>query len=140
LSPLIENFLKFEGKSTFPSLETIIFIREVIEVHKEHRSAIFQKICERFSQIKAHLVIRVALWIIGEYAESLQEAQQAFTTVKKSIGSLPIYPAFTLDNTAEEHESKPETDKPREITKTVILPDGSYGTQTFIVDDAKKVA
>jgi len=53
---------------------------------------------------------------------------------------LPIYPAFTLDNTAEEHESKPETDKPREITKTVILPDGSYGTQTFIVDDAKKVA
>lgn len=41
LAPLIENFLRFDGKSTFPSLETILFIREVIEVHKEHRSVIF---------------------------------------------------------------------------------------------------
>ena len=85
-------------------------------------------------------MIRVALWIIGEYAESLQEAQQAFNTVKKSIGSLPIYTAFSLEQTTDEPESKAESSKPREITKTVILPDGSYGTQTIIVDDAKKVA
>lgn len=78
LTPLIENFLRFDGKSTFPSLETILFIREVIEVHSEHRNAVFQKICERFGQIKSHLVIRVALWIIGEYAQTVQEAQQAF--------------------------------------------------------------
>jgi hypothetical protein len=37
LSPLMQNFLRFEGKSTFTSLETILFIREVIEVHPEHR-------------------------------------------------------------------------------------------------------
>lgn len=73
LTPLIDNFLKFDGKSTFPSLETILFIREVIEVHPEHRATIFSKICNVFSQIKSHLVIRVALWIIGEYAESLSE-------------------------------------------------------------------
>ncbi len=91
LTPLIDNFLKFEGKSTFPSLETILFIREVIEVHPEHRATIFSKICTVFGQIKSHLVIRVALWIIGEYAESLSEVTQAFNTVKKNVGSLPIY-------------------------------------------------
>lgn len=66
----MDKFLRFEGKSTFTSLETILFIREVIEVHPEHRPAIFNKICKSFSDIRSHLVIRVALWIIGEYAKS----------------------------------------------------------------------
>lgn len=139
LAPLIENFLKFEGKSTFPSLETVLFIREVIEVHNEHRSTIFQKICQVFGQIKAHLVIRVALWIIGEYAETVHEAQQAFNTVKKNVGSLPIYPQ--INNDVEESNTEKQADtKPKEITKTVILPDGSYGTQTITVDDSKKAS
>jgi coatomer subunit beta len=110
----------------------------VIEVHNEHRSTIFQKICQMFGQIKSHLVIRVALWIIGEYAESLPEAQQAFNTVKKNVGSLPVYPP--ISNEIEETEQKSAETGPKEITKTVILPDGSYGTQTIIVDDAKKSA
>jgi len=33
LSPLMDSFLMFEGKSTFTSLEAILFIREVIEVY-----------------------------------------------------------------------------------------------------------
>ena len=45
ISPLMKSFLKFEGKSTFTSLETILFIREVIEVNPEHGSAIFTNIC-----------------------------------------------------------------------------------------------
>ena len=70
LSPLMSSFLKFEGKSTFASLETILFIREVIEVHPEHRATIFEKICQQLGEMRSHLVIRVALWIIGEYAIS----------------------------------------------------------------------
>ena len=70
LSPLMRSFLKFEGKSTFTSLETVLFIREVIEVNPEHRSTIFTNICNSFAEIRSHLVIRVALWIIGEYAQS----------------------------------------------------------------------
>lgn len=132
LAPLIDNFLKFDGKSTFPSLETILFIREVIEVHPEHRATIFAKICNVFGQIKAHLVIRVALWIIGEYAESLPEVTQAFNTVKKNVGSLPIF------QEQEQPETKQETNQPKIVTKTVILPDGSYGTQTIVLDDASK--
>lgn len=46
-------------------------------------------------EIKSHLVIRVALWIIGEYADTNEEIQQAFSTIKKNIGSLPIFPIVT---------------------------------------------
>jgi len=64
----MKSFLRFEGKSTFTSLETILFIREVIEVNPEHRPSIFASICQSFGEIRSHLVIRVALWILGEYA------------------------------------------------------------------------
>jgi coatomer subunit beta len=70
LKPLMNSFLMFDNRSTFTSLETILFIREVIEVHPEHRQVIFDKICDSFEDIRSHLVIRVALWILGEYAIS----------------------------------------------------------------------
>ena len=46
LKPLMNSFLMFDNRSTFTSLETILFIREVIEVHPEHRQVIFDKICD----------------------------------------------------------------------------------------------
>jgi len=87
----MDSFLMFDNRSTFTSLETILFIREVIEVHPEHRQAIFEKICDSFEDIRSHLVIRVALWILGEYASSQKDIDRAFDTIKKNIGSLPIF-------------------------------------------------
>jgi coatomer subunit beta len=78
LRPLMDSFLMFDNRSTFTSLETILFIREVIELHPEHREAIFMKICDSFEDIRSHLVIRVALWIIGEYADNQNEVEKAF--------------------------------------------------------------
>ena len=137
LSPLMRSFLKFEGKSTFTSLETVLFIREVIEVNPEHRATIFTNICQSFGEIRSHLVIRVALWIIGEYAQSQDEVAQAFKSVKRNLGSLPIYQKPIEDEAAAEEDKEEEKAEsaPRVITKTVVLADGSYGTQTIVVDD-----
>jgi len=51
---------------------------------------------------------------------------------------LPIYPKSSLyeENISEKKEGE-EWKQPKVITKTVILPDGSYGTQTIILDDEK---
>ncbi len=81
----------FDNRSTFTSLETILFIREVIEIHPEHRVAIFEKICDSFEDIKSPLVIRVALWILGEYASNQKDVDRAFETIKKNIGQLPLF-------------------------------------------------
>lgn len=90
LNPLMDSFLIFDNRSTFASLETILFVREVIELHPEHRDSIFRKICESFEDIRSHLVIWVALWIIGEYATNEEEVEMAFATIKKNVGSLPL--------------------------------------------------
>lgn len=102
LRPLMDSFLMFDNRSTFASLETILFVREVIELHPEHRESIFMKICDSFEDIRSHLVIRVALWIIGEYAINENEVEKAFETIKKNIGSLPLIKLDEERNEGEE--------------------------------------
>lgn len=136
----MDSFLMFDNRSTFTSLETILFIREVIEVHPEHRQAIFEKICDSFEDIRSHLVIRVALWILGEYASSQKDIDRAFETIKRNIGTLPIFQIEQAadGNSKEETKESSQSQGPKIITKTVILPDGSYGTETIVVDDPAK--
>jgi coatomer subunit beta len=108
-------------------------------VHPEHRQAIFDKICDSFEDIRAHLVIRVALWILGEYASSQKDVDKAFETIKRNIGTLPIF-ALEQGQPGEGKEEKKDgaSAGPKIITKTIILPDGSYGTETIVVDDSTK--
>ena len=39
---------------------------------------------------------------------------------------------------AEDDKKAPEEDAPKIVTKTIILPDGSYGTETVVVDQTTK--
>jgi coatomer subunit beta len=86
------------------------------------------------------LVIRVALWILGEYASSQKDIDRAFETIKRNIGSLPIFQIEQAadGNSKEETKESSQSQGPKIITKTVILPDGSYGTETIVVDDPAK--
>jgi len=61
---------------------------------------------------------------------------QAFKSIKRNVGSLPIYPKPTETSAAEEDkEEEVKEAGPKIITKTVVLADGSYGTQTIVVED-----
>lgn len=83
--------------------------------------------------IKNGLVLRVAVWIIGEYSISQEEVDEAFAALKKNIGSLPI---FSVGQEEEKKASeRSENSGPRIITKTIIMPDGSYGTETINLDE-----
>jgi len=68
--PLMDSFLQFEKKGSMASLETIIFIREVIEVYPQFKEQILLKLFSLLDNIRNHLVLRVAVWIIGEYSVS----------------------------------------------------------------------
>lgn len=70
IEPLMDSFLGFEKRGSMASLETIMFIREVVEVYQEHRSVIISKLCQIMGQIRNHLVLKVAVWILGEYSQN----------------------------------------------------------------------
>ena len=135
LEPLMESFLGFEKKGSMASLETVMLVREIIEVSPDHRAPILTKLTSLVGQIRNHLVLKVAIWIVGEYASTTPEIESAFESIRSNIGSLPIFRA-----TSEEETITAEDEQPKVITKTVVLPDGSYGTETVTVDPKKEKA
>jgi len=82
IEPLMDSFLMFEKKGSKASLETIVFIRELVETYAQHRSSILSKLCGLLSSIKNHMVLRVAIWIVGEYSATQQHIDDAFETIK----------------------------------------------------------
>lgn len=133
IEPLMDSFLVFEKRGSMASLETIMFIREIIEVYPEHKQSILSKLTAQLDNIKNHLVLKVTVWILGEYSSSSQEVTEAFDSIRANIGSLPLHE----EETEEEKKTAgadDESNQPKVITKTVIMPDGSYGTETIVVD------
>ena len=136
--PLMDSFLQFEKKGSMASLETIIFIREVIEVYPEHRDSILKKLYGLIQNIKNHLVLRVAIWIIGEYSVTNEEIEKAYQTITKNVGALPVFEIKKDDEETKQPADAGNTG-PKMITKTVIMADGSYGTETIYVEDPSQI-
>ena len=84
------SFLMFEGNHITTSANTIMFVRQVFEKTPEHRANLFKRLCQIFDDIRGFPVIRIAVWILGEYAESKDEVDLAFDTIKNAFGSTPI--------------------------------------------------
>jgi len=112
LGPLMDSFLMFDGKSAPTSVDSILFVREVIETHPEHREQIFSKICNSFEDIRSPLVLRTGLWIMGEYARSADEIHTAFRTIKTALGSLPLFLGGSEESEKKEEEGKKEETAP----------------------------
>lgn len=66
-------------------------------------------------------MFKSSLTVLGQL-ENPEDAIKAFNEIKRAIGSLPLEVEKPKTNEPEERkESKPKV-------KTVILPDGTYGT------------
>jgi len=65
------NFLTFESPQLITtSANTAMFLREVIERKSKYREALFMKLTSVFDEIRGPPVIRMAIWMLGEFAES----------------------------------------------------------------------
>jgi hypothetical protein len=60
--------------------------------------------------------------------------------IKVNVGSLPIFvPELESSEKTDKDEDSQANKGPKVVTKTIILPDGSYGTETIILDDPAKI-
>jgi coatomer subunit beta len=124
---LLMDFLSGEGSN-----EVILFVRAIIDRYQHLREGIITKLLQTLGEIKSTKVLRVALWIIGEYCEDADLISEGFAALKEHVGSLP----FT--NAAEKKkEVEAPSNAPVAQTKTVVLEDGTYATQTAITEEVK---
>lgn len=109
----------------------ISFIKEVIEKFPHLRSDILESLLAVMDNIKSAKAYRGASWILGEYAESNEEIQRCWKHIRASVGEVPILQSEMkkLANGAEDEEQA--TDKSdSKRTGPIILPDGTYGTES----------
>lgn len=112
----------------------ISFVKEVIEKYPHLRRDILERLLNVIDSIKSAKAYRGALWILGEYAEDTQEIQKCWKHIRASVGEVPILQTELKKmarNTDEEHDEE-NGDEKKEAKRTgpVILPDGTYGTES----------
>ncbi|DBA01692.1 TPA: hypothetical protein N0F65_010343 [Lagenidium giganteum] len=136
---LLMEFLNSDG-----AMDVILFVRAMCESYPDLRASILQKLLVSFSDINLAKVYRVALWILGEYAADLDPSGadgdtsilEAARTIMNALGPLPFA-------TSVAKEPVPEADDPmyqsKPVTKSVVLADGTYATETSYSSTKKPV-
>ena len=123
---LCENF--FTQSKIDDASSNIIFniLSDYLQKYPKLQKVIVQYCLNKFNDIQSSLILKIILWSIGEYLDTKQEILEAFEIIKKSIGNLPFEQERRI---IQNSEVSVEENKKQVRTKTVILPDGTYGTE-----------
>ncbi|TDH68516.1 hypothetical protein CCR75_000474 [Bremia lactucae] len=135
------------------AMDVILFVRAMCESHPDLRESVLQKLMISFSDISLAKVYRVGLWILGEYAtlphvggtEDETSVFEAASTIFTAIGSLPLAAETSLKASTESPEGAENpaiagTAYANSVTKSVVLADGTYATETSYAAPAAKAA
>ena len=109
----------------------IAFIKEVIEKYPQLRANILENMVQTLDKVRSAKAYRGALWIMGEYAEGESEIQHCWKHIRNSVGEVPILQSEIKKLTQnQEHTEENEVDATAKPTGPVILPDGTYATES----------
>jgi len=129
---LCENFLS-QPKLDENSTKIIADILSAsMERYPNFQQTIVKLCLNRFSDIRSQQILKVILWSIGEYIQDEETIQEILGIIKREIGSLP----FEIEKKTEA-QTQGEEKKPQVRTRTIILADGSYGTEVVSETQAK---
>lgn len=140
---VVHVLMEFLGDSNNPAaVDVVSFVREVVEKFPGLRESILEKLLETFADMKSGKVFRGALWIIGEYCESIKEIDDAWKQIRHALGEIPLLASEQklLDATEAADEEENKEDKsavpsggaaPRRI-----LADGTYATESAYTESS----
>lgn len=132
---LIENYLSQSKLDDVSTKLVAAIIQDVMERHSILQQAVVKSCVQRFGDIQSIQILKVILWSVGEYLENTDAVLEALDIIKREVGSLP----FELEKKVAS-EVGVSSDKPQVRTRTVVMADGSYGTEVISETEAKKTA
>ncbi|OQR98671.1 coatomer subunit beta [Achlya hypogyna] len=126
---VVHLLLEFVGSDG--AMDVLLFVRTMCESYPELRPSILQKLLISFTDIQSAKVYRVALWVLGEYAsDDLGASDTAidgvFATIVAALGPLPL----TAAAAPEAAKLDPVAAQVKPTTKSIVLADGTYATET----------
>eukprot|EP00440_Ansanella_granifera_P055866 gb/GFBE01060550.1/.p1 GENE.gb/GFBE01060550.1/~~gb/GFBE01060550.1/.p1 ORF type:complete len:1011 (+),score=354.87 gb/GFBE01060550.1/:1-3033(+) len=127
---LLMEFLTEGDQST--ATEVVMFLRELIANYPDMRMSILQRLAESVGDVPQSRVLRGCLWLFGEYCEDKVLIESVIEGILSALRPLPL---LVEESSAKEKKqdnadkSKEPAKAPKITTKTVVLADGTYGTQ-----------
>lgn len=85
------------------------------------------------------LAYRGALWILGEYSLDAADVQNSWKHIRASIGELPIVQTELRSNEGENAEQPANSSEVVAPSGPVVLPDGTYASESAFAGDNAKV-
>eukprot|EP00755_Sulcionema_specki_P008976 Sspe_Gene.6134::Locus_2057_Transcript_1_1_Confidence_1.000_Length_2963::g.6134::m.6134/K17301/COPB1, SEC26; coatomer subunit beta len=115
---LIPVLMDFITEDTRAAQDTIVFIREMVHRQPELRQDVVTQITLSFSTITDTRVFRHALWILGTYSETFEEARNVTSALKAALQPFPLW--------LEEKEEEEAPAAPTAGGGATVREDGTY--------------
>lgn len=126
--PVLLEFLSDNNEQA--ATDVLVFVREAMQRFEQLRCTIIAKLLEVFSTIKSSVVHRGALWILGEYCDTIEDIQSIMTEIRQALGEIPIVEDEMRKATGENKEEKNDTSFATAPVQRLVTADGTYATQS----------
>lgn len=103
-------------------------VKSIVEQYPNFRPVIVRKIIDNLDEITSSDALRVALWVLGEYSDTLDGGVSMVNDAFDTIISLLGEPPFSVQKNPD--EKKVEEASTTVTIKNVVLADGTYATVT----------
>eukprot|EP01071_Lankesteria_metandrocarpae_P006243 Lankesteria_metandrocarpae@DN4291_c0_g1_i1.p1 len=154
---LLLDFMTEHDSTT--TTEVVFFVRGLVALYPQLRPSVLQRVAESLSEVQHSRVLRVCLWVLGEYSETPELAKTSVNAIYDALRPLPILADQSQMDSGRRTGAAPHgggtTDdsggrrtlptggdasgpKVKITTRTVVLEDGTYGTEDVFeaVDDS----
>eukprot|EP00798_Chlamydomonas_sp_ICE-L_P027157 gene27157-2393_t len=134
-SNVVHLLMDFMGDNSASALDVVFFVRDIMETHADLRSSILERLRDTFSQIQSPRVCCCALWILGEYSVTPEDMNAAMDVIKQSLGPTPFLTVEGEERSeAPAPGSAPAPSQTAGSRRPAVLADGTYATQTAVVE------
>lgn len=124
--PVLVDFLS--DTNELAATDVLVFVREAVQKFENLQPLIIEKLLEAFRDIKSVKVHRAALWILGEYAESLSDIEAVIREVNQTLGEGPLLEAEQRLISGDSEEAVVQNHAGG--STTLVTSDGTYATQS----------
>mmetsp|Transcript_19640 Transcript_19640/g.74319 ORF Transcript_19640/g.74319 Transcript_19640/m.74319 type:complete len:771 (-) Transcript_19640:11-2323(-) len=124
------EFLDTDG-----ALDVVLFVRAIVEQYPDLRPSLLRKLMDSLGLITVPNVLSVALWILGQYALTADEVDEAFECITEATGDAP-FEEVVADSRGDLPKEGDTASVPQTTTRTMVLADGTYASQTVVSETA----
>jgi coatomer subunit beta len=128
--PVLTDFLSDKDKAA--AFDILTFTRDAVQRYPSLQTLVVNKLLEVFSIIQVPEVHRGALWILGEYATSVEDISRVLQVIRKAIGEIPIVDS-ELRKAAGENPEEKDLDRPTTTHTVRVTADGTYASESALV-------